>query len=136
MSTFDLTTPVGFNKLVGFRLVEWEVGKASAELNMTGDHLNGLGIAHGGVLLAGLDYVLGMSGCYRAPPEGRRLCMTITLTSNFISPLKGPLLRANARVTGGGKTIFFVEGEIVDGDNKLIASATGSFRRLKDNPAT
>jgi acyl-coenzyme A thioesterase PaaI-like protein len=62
--------------------------------------------------------------------------MTITLTSNFISPLKGPLLRANARVTGGGKTIFFAEGEIVDGDNKLIASATGSFRRLKDNPAT
>ncbi|MBT3788557.1 MAG: PaaI family thioesterase [Alphaproteobacteria bacterium] len=136
MSTFDLTTPNGFNKLVGYRLVEWEVDKASVELNMTEDHLNGLGIAHGGVLLAGLDYVLGMSGCYRAPPAGRRLCMTITLTSNFISPLKGPLLRANARVTGGGKTIFFAEGEIVDGDNKLVATATGSFRRLRDKPTT
>ena len=136
MSSFDLATPIGFNKLVGFRLVEWEEGKASAELNMSEDHLNGLGIAHGGVLLAGLDYALGMSGCYRAPPEGRRLCMTITLTSNFISPLQGNLLRANARVTGGGKTIFFAEGEIVDENNKLVASASGSFRRLKDKPKT
>ena len=134
MSGFDPNNPVGFNKLVGYRLAEWELDRAAVELDMTEGHLNGLGVAHGGVLVAALDYCLGMSGSYQPPPAERRWCMTITLTTNFISPLKGRLLRTDARLTGGGKTIFFAEGEITDEDGTLVASATGSFRRLSKKP--
>jgi uncharacterized protein (TIGR00369 family) len=134
VSDFDPTKAIGFNKLVGYQLVEWDLNRAAVELDMTEGHLNGLGVAHGGVLVAALDYALGMSGSYQPPPADRRWCMTITLTTNFVSPLKGKLLRTDSRLTGGGKTIFFAEGEITDENGTLVASAMGSFRRLKNKP--
>lgn len=130
MTVRNLMDQVGFNKYVGIRLVEWSPEYACFELDLDTHHLNKLGVAHGGVLLSVLDAACGLSGCYCPPPQKRRLCMTMSLNTNFISPMQPGLLRAEARQIGGGKAVFFAEGKIIDDDGKLIATAAGTFRRL------
>ena len=132
MSADNLPPSVGFNNFVGYKVSEWGVDHACVTLEMDTHHLNSLGVSHGGVLLSALDYACGMSGCYRVPPQERRLCMTLSLTTNFVSPLHDGLLRATAVRVGGGKSTFFSDGKIIDEEGKLIASATGTFRLLSE----
>lgn len=135
MTIKPVISAVGFNKFVGLELVEWNTDYACIALEMDEHHLNGLDIAHGGVLLSALDAACGMSGCYSPPPEERRYSMTISLTTNFVRPLRNGQLRAIARRVGGGKTVFFSEGKIVDTEGELVASATGTFRYLRNKPS-
>ncbi len=136
MNVIDPLVPMGFNKFVGYKLVEWDIDHACVVLDTDERHLNGLDIAHGGVLLSALDYACGMSGTYRPPPEERRYCMTLSLATNFVSPFRGGLLRARARRVGGGRNIYFSEGKIVDAENALIATASGTFRLLRNKSST
>lgn len=132
MQYIDPHTPVGFNKHVGFRLAKWSMDYALIELDLEAEHLNGLGVAHGGVILSALDYACGMCGSYREPPSPRRLCMTMALNTCFISPIRGGLLRAEGRQIGGGKSVFFAEAKVLDETDTLIATAAGTFRRMRD----
>ncbi len=129
-------SPVGFNAHVGLKLVEWDSDHACLALQVEDHHLNGLDIAHGGVLLAALDAACGMAGCYRPPPKERRWSMTVTLTTNFVSPQRCGAMRATGKRVGGGKTIFFAESEIIGTDGALIAKASGAFRYLRGKPDT
>ena len=136
MNVINPPPPVGFNKFVGLKLIEWDVGHACVALDIDERHLNGLDVIHGGVLLSALDYACGMSGCYRPPPRERQFCMTLSPTTNFVSALRDGKLRAKARRIGGGKAVFFSEGEIIDANGTLIATASGTFRLLRDNPSS
>ena len=53
------------------------------------------------------------------------------MTTQFMAPArKGEQLCATARIVGGGKSINFVEGELKSDSGKLIATATGLFKRV------
>jgi len=136
MQHHDPQIPVGFNKHVGLRLTEWSMGHALVELDMEAHHWNGLGIAHGGVLLSALDFACGMCGSYRPAPEPRSFCMTVSLSTNFISPIRGGLLRAIGTKVGGGRSIFFAEARVLDEYDTLIATASGAFKIMKDRSAS
>ncbi len=124
-----------FNSLVGCKLAEWAVDYACVELVMDARHTNSHGIAHGGVLATVLDYACGMAGCFRPEPELHCKCMTLSLTTNFIAPMRPGLLKARARRTGGGKSVFFTEGQITNESGNLIATASGTFRLIKPKTA-
>lgn len=126
----------GFNKLVGFQLTQWQRDLACVELVLDECHTNTMGVSHGGVLMSALDYACGMCGCYRPPPEPRVYCMTLTMTTNFIAPMRRGRFLAHGRRIGGGKTTFFAEGEIVLPDGTLIATASGTFRMFDKKPKT
>jgi len=132
----DLLPQTGFNQFVGFRLIEWDVDYACIALELEAQHMNGLNIAHGGVLLSALDFACGMSGSYQPPPMERRYCVTVSLSTHFINPLRDGHLRATAHRIGGGKSIFFAESEIFDASNTRIATASGAFRLLPNKPLT
>jgi acyl-coenzyme A thioesterase PaaI-like protein len=61
---------------------------------------------------------------------GPRSCVTLSLTVNFVGAVSEGRLTIDARRTGGGKTIFFAEGNVRDAAGNLIATATGSFRYI------
>ena len=57
--------------------------------------------------------------------------LTLSLTTQFlaVATIEGGLLTARATKTGGGKNVFFAEGQITDSTGRLIATATGVFKR-------
>ena len=120
----------GFNHSNGIIILDWQDNLASLKVDLTHDHLNPLGLVHGGLYASMLDVVLAMSGSYRPAPEGLYPGLTLSLTTQYIAPLQleDGFALAKARRTGGGKSVFFAEGEVLSPDGRVIASASGVFK--------
>ena len=120
----------GFNHCNGIMILDWQDSLASLQVDLTHDHLNPLGLVHGGLYASMLDVALAMSGSFRPAPEGLYPGLTLSLTTQFIAPqqLEDGFALAKARRTGGGKSVFFAEGEVLSPDGRVIASASGVFK--------
>ena len=120
----------GFNHCNGIMILDWQDGLASLQVDLTHKHLNPLGLVHGGLYASMLDVALAMSGSYRPAPEGLYPGLTLSLTAQYVAPLqlKDGFALAKARRTGGGKSVFFAEGEVLSPDGRVIASASGVFK--------
>ena len=120
----------GFNTVNGLRIVEWTDGNASLRVDLVPEHLNPLGLVHGGLYSAMLDVALAMSGSYTPAPDDLLPGLTLSLNLQYLAPLKleDGFATAQARRTGGGKSIFFAEGTVKAPDGRLIANATGVFK--------
>jgi len=106
-----LETPVGFGKLVGYRLTRWRPDEAELELALEPRHLNRSNVPHGGVIATLIDTACGFAGCYSAEPGRRRRAVTLALNTSFIGQAEAnTTLTAKARRTGGGQTVFFARG--------------------------
>ena len=120
----------GFNHCNGIIILDWQDSLASLKVDLTHDHLNPLGLIHGGLYASMLDVALAMSGSYRPAPQGLYPGLTLSLTTQYIAPLQldDGFALAEARRIGGGKSLFFAEGEVLSPDGRVIASATGVFK--------
>ncbi|MFP4004137.1 MAG: PaaI family thioesterase, partial [Alphaproteobacteria bacterium] len=85
-------------------------------------HLNGNGVAHGGMLMTFADAVLG--GC-AWDANGRRTCVTLSMQSNFLKPARfGDLILCRAEVVRKTRSITFVRGSFdVRGEAIFTASS-------------
>jgi uncharacterized protein (TIGR00369 family) len=118
--------PSAFNEAVGLRLAGWSEGRATVELDITGDHLNRSGYVHGGVLMTLIDVACGFAGTWSE--DGTRLAVTLDLTTSFVAPGRAGRLTTLATVTGGGRKIYFARAEVRDEAGALVAMGQGSFR--------
>jgi uncharacterized protein (TIGR00369 family) len=126
----QLNQASGFNHRNGIMILDWQDGLASLRVDLTHDHLNPLGLVHGGLYASMLDVALAMSGSFRPAPEGLYPGLTLSLTTQYIAPLQleDGFAVAKARRTGGGKAVFFADGEVLAPDGRVIASASGVFK--------
>jgi acyl-coenzyme A thioesterase PaaI-like protein len=53
---------------------------------------------------------------------------TLDLNINFMQSASGPL-HASAQVIGGGKTMCFCEGQVLDAQGAVVAQGMGTLRR-------
>ncbi|MPZ11413.1 MAG: hotdog fold thioesterase [Kiloniellaceae bacterium] len=121
----------GFADLVGYELVSWEEDIVEITLTVAARHLNRSGVMHGGVLSTLIDAACGYSGCYTAAGEMPRRAFTLSLTCNFIGAAQeAQRLIARARRTGGGKSVFFADCEVLDQDGRMIGSGQGTFKYI------
>ncbi|MBM7069642.1 PaaI family thioesterase [Actibacterium sp. 188UL27-1] len=132
-NTDILEEPYEFQKLLGFRMVDWTAERVIIQLPMRGELTNRYGIPHGGVHAAMLDTVMGYAGCYTGDPDHIRQAMTLTLNVNYLSRPKGDVLIAEGRKVGGGKRSFFAEGTVRDETGERIATGSGAFRYRSDS---
>ena len=108
--------------------------QARCSLTVTNDHLNRHDSLHGGIASAVLDNAMGATASLTADDTGRIPFMTISLNTQFLSPAKkGEKLTATGKVVGGGKSIKFIEGQLLNEQGKIIATATGVFKRVPDH---
>lgn len=124
---FEAATMSGFREVLGFSVAEWEPGRAVITGQMTERHLNRNGFVHGGVFASLLDSAAGLCGTYCSVPGNIRRCITISLNTHFMNPVKDGFLKVEARVVSRGRKIFFVEARIICEDT-LIATGQGTFR--------
>lgn len=117
----------GFREVLGFDVAEWKPGYAVITAQMCERHLNRNGFVHGGVLVSLLDSVAGLCGTYCSVPGNLRRCITITLNTHFMNPVKDGHLRVEGSLVNRGRKIFFVDANITC-EGRVVATAQGAFR--------
>lgn len=124
---FEAENMSGFREVLGFAITEWSPDKAVLRVELTPRHLNRNGFVHGGVFVSLLDSAAGLCGTYCEVPGNVRRCITVSLSTHFISPLKDGVLRVEANLISQGRKMFFVEARITCED-VLVATGHGTFR--------
>ncbi len=113
---------------LGFDLTGWRQGWARVELPVAAFLSNRQGLVHGGTHATLLDTAMGYCGCYTGDRDNRMMALTLSLTVNYLSQVKGVRLIAEATKAGGGRSTFFASGTLRDDTGVQIATATGVFR--------
>jgi uncharacterized protein (TIGR00369 family) len=108
---------------LGIRTVEMGPGVMVAEAEIRPDLLNPFGTAHGGVLAALVDHVLG-SVLYPVIPRGA-WAATTQLNLNFIAPARGGVLRARSEIIAMSRRTAVVRIDVTN-DGRLVGAAQGT----------
>jgi uncharacterized protein (TIGR00369 family) len=112
---------------LGCRLIKAEGGISIVEIDVQKHHLNGLGILHGGVHASLLDNTMGLAAMSLVQsPE----VVTTTLHVHFTAPLSEGKIAAEAQVVHRTTRTITVQGRIVNGEGRLGAWGSASFRIL------
>lgn len=89
--------------------------------------LNSRGDVHGGALMSALDFTL--SAAARAHEPGTGMA-TIDMTTHFLAPARGEVI-IEARSLRVGASLAFCEGQALDEDGKLLATASATFKIVR-----
>jgi uncharacterized protein (TIGR00369 family) len=125
------------SRTLGFQLLavrqadrEVEVGfEARADLLC-----NPMGQIQGGYVCAMLDECMSVAGMISSGMT--HVVPTLEMKTSFLRPAFPGTLRGVGRVVKWGKTVCFTEGELYDGEGRLLAKASGTaiptpFARFK-----
>jgi uncharacterized protein (TIGR00369 family) len=109
--------------LVGYHIVNVDVGQAVFELNPSEYHYNPFSTVHGGMLSTLLDTAMA-AAVMTVLPAGKA-CSTLELKINFIRPVstRTGLITAKANIIHAGKRVATAEGRLFDVKEKLYAHA-------------
>lgn len=110
---------------LGLELDEGAPGEARALITVGDEHLNPNGVVHGAVLFAMVDTAMGKA-TMSVLPEGR-FCATVDIQLRFIRPASTGVLVARVEVLKRGRAVVHLQGSVHDGDEKLVATASGTF---------
>jgi len=120
----------GFNAQNGIMLTAWDDGFGAVRVDLAAHHVNPMQLVHGGLYTAMLDVALAMTGSFRPAPDPLIPGLTLSLTTEFLAAatLDDRYLVAEARRTGGGKSVFFADGAVRASCGRLVATASGVFK--------
>ncbi len=118
----------GFRSLVGYRTVAWARDYGEIELQLEPRHGNSIGITHGGVYMTIMDAAMGHAATWCAVEGNVRICVTVSLTTSFIAPAKGNVIRAVGRLHDIHNRIGTVTADVLDENGTLLATGQGAFR--------
>jgi uncharacterized protein (TIGR00369 family) len=114
-----------FNHLIGLRRIRAGAGRAEIRLALKDEHRNRRGVAHGGLLSAMLDAVLGNAVVSAIGAD--EWCGTAQLSIQFRRPGTGPVLIGRGRLARRGERLAYAEGEVVDAAGEIVAAAHGAW---------
>lgn len=121
---------IGMAENLGYEIDAIKRGFVRFRYSPHNRHLNLIGSLHGGVLAALLDAAMGSAVMTKlAPGEGHTMT---DLSIKFIRAVRenDEELIIEGRVDHCGKRLFSTEGDIHNGDGKIIARAIASAVRL------
>lgn len=120
-------------RLIGFEASEIADGRAIVTLAAGPQHANPMGTLHGGVLCDIADAAMGMAfASTLAPGES---FTTVELKINFFRPVWEARLRAEGKVIRRGSTVGYIECEIADESDRLVAKASSTCMVLRGDSA-
>ena len=92
-------------------------------------HANPMGTLHGGILCDIADAAMGMAFASTLAPE--ESFTTVELKVNFFRPIWQAQLKAEGTVVQRGRTIGYVECDITDEEDRLVAKAASTCMVLR-----
>ena len=116
-------------RLIGFEAKEIADGHATVILAAGPQHANPMGTLHGGILCDIADAAMGIAFASTLAPE--ESFTTVELKINFFRPIWQAQLRAEGTVVQRGRTIGYVECDVTDEENRLVAKAASTCMVLR-----
>jgi uncharacterized protein (TIGR00369 family) len=116
-------------RLLGLVMKEIEPGRAVFTLAVDERYHNPLGTLHGGIYTDLADAAMGWA--YAATLGEGESFTTIELKINFLRAVRQATLTAEARVVKAGSTLGYVECEVKDDDDRLVAKAVCTCMKLR-----
>jgi uncharacterized protein (TIGR00369 family) len=118
-----------FGKTLGMDFKIIEPGVVHYHLTIKTEHLSTPNAAHGGVISALMDGLLGVAGLSIVAPENK-VVSTVEYKINFLSPaLINDELKGISKVELKGNRLLIISGDIIceKRNNCVIAKAMGTF---------
>jgi uncharacterized protein (TIGR00369 family) len=112
-------------ELLGFDVESVHDGRAILRLDVHPRHKQIHGVVHGGILAALADTTAAIAA-YTAVPRGVELA-TLELKINYLEPVPGGTVKADARVLRAGRNFIVTECEIFNESGSLAAKALLTF---------
>lgn len=127
------TNDVPIARLIGFEAKEIGDGRAVVTLAAGRQHANPMGTLHGGILCDIADAAMGMAFASTLAPE--ESFTTVELKINFFRPVWDAHLKAEAKVVRRGRSLGYLECEISDERDRLVAKAASTCWALRGEDA-
>ena len=121
-------------RLIGFEVKDIANGRATVILSAGPQHENPMGTIHGGILCDIADAAMGMAFASTLGPD--ESFTTVELKINFFRPVWRARLKAEGAVLQRGRTVGYVECNITDEQNRLIAKAASTCMVLRGEQAS
>ncbi len=112
--------------------VNLKPGTGVARITIGHNHLNPNGVAHGGVLFTMVDTAMGKA-TMSVLDEGQ-FCASVEVQLRFIRPASEGPATATATVLKRGRSIVHLQAEVMGEDDRLIATANGTFTIISFQP--
>jgi uncharacterized protein (TIGR00369 family) len=119
------TNETGATSLLGLSLESLEKGRVIFSMRVKPRHKQLHGVVHGGVLATVADTVAAIAA-YTTVPKGTNIA-TVELKINFLEPVPGGKIRAEARVLRAGRNFVVTECEIYLENGTMAAKALLTF---------
>jgi uncharacterized protein (TIGR00369 family) len=110
---------------LGFDVERVEKGRAIFLLDVRPHHKQLHGVVHGGILAALADTTAAIAA-YTTVPRGTEIA-TVELKINYLEPVPGGRIKADARVLRTGRNFVVTECEILNADGSMAAKALLTF---------
>ena len=117
-----------FAQLMGMRLVDMRHNEAVIKIDMRDDLRQPAGVLHGGVTATLIDTAMAFAVITRLA-EGER-ASTIDLTVHYLRPHTEGTFTCTGKVVRAGKKIFTVSADVVNQEDKLIATAISTYTKV------
>lgn len=119
------------SELLGFDVESVHDGRAIFRLDVRPRHKQIHGVVHGGILAALADTTAAIAA-YTVVPRGVELA-TLELKINYLEPIPGGTVKADARVLRAGRNFIVTECEIFNESGSLAAKALLTFSAASGN---
>jgi uncharacterized protein (TIGR00369 family) len=113
------------SRFFGMTLEHVEEGAVDVTLEIRPEHLNLLGIVHGGVIATLADTATGLA--YRTVLEPGTQHVTTQLNVTYLAPARPGIVVARGSVVKRGRRTGYAEADVVDEEGSLLARASALF---------
>jgi len=114
-----------FHQWAGLQLVAIGDGTAELALDLRPHHFNPQGIVHGGIITAVADTSIGLALRSRLRPGLTH--RTAQLNVHFLAKGEGSRIVGRGKAVHLGQRMGYGESEVLDGEGRLLARASGTF---------
>ena len=121
----------GTQSLIGY-VMDVSVGDGCGRcwLDIGPQHTNRHDALHGGILTCMLDNASGTTGSLMVSETGKAPFLTISMNTHYLAPAFKGRVTTTGKISGGGRSILFIDAEFLDKDGRKIATSSGVFKRV------
>jgi acyl-CoA thioesterase len=116
-----------FARGIGIKLIDVGSGKAKAKLQISENHLNGIGIVHGGAIFTLADFVFAAASNSR-----ESVAVAINVSISYVKAVSSGTLLAEARENSLNPRLATYTVEVRDDSGELVAIFQGMVYRKKE----
>ncbi len=124
----DVFAKVPYLKLIGMELVDLKMGEAIVRLQMRDELRQPHGLLHGGATASVIDTAMAFAVVTRLAENEK--ASTVDLTVHYLRPVTTGAIVCTAKVVKAGKRLLTVSAEVVNDEEKLIATALSTYTKI------